>query len=532
MGEKGRQSDREMGRHGEPKHSGIFLNMSLLELSLSPRLRVSPSWFARLLIIVALSSLACGLRAADTTRPNILFLFADDQRYDTLGCAGHPIVQTPTIDRLANEGVRFQNAFVTTAVCWVSRAVVLTGQWARSHAEREAVPRVTPQALSTIYPVQLRAAGYRTGYFGKWHLQAPPGFEPAAQYDRYEAIGRNPYIKSLPDGTKRHETDLVCDRGIEFIQAQSKDRPFFLNLNFNAAHAEDNDRRPGQHYQWPSSVDGMYEDKTIPPPRLADPAIYERHPDFLKESINRARFFWGYDTPEKYQTNLRAYFRMISGIDRAIGRVIAALEQAGLADNTIIVYSADNGYYLGDRGFQGKWSHYDESLRVPLVIYDPRLPKAQRGRVAAQMALNVDLPATFLDWAGAKKPATYEGRSLTPILQGKAAADWRTHFFCEHLDLAPTLTWEGVRGQRYVYARYFDQKPAFEFLHDLQTDPDQLKNLANDATHAEALKKMRELCDAEMNARGGAVLPMDKRGGRKSPDAKKEKAAVRKTKAE
>ena len=211
---------------------------------------------------------------------------------------------------------------------------------------------------------------------------------------------------------------------------------------------------------------------------------------------------------------------MISGIDRAIGRVLTALEAAGLADNTIIVYSADNGYYLGDRGFQGKWSHYEESLRTPLVVYDPRLPKAQRGRVVDQMSLNVDLPATFLDWAGAKKPARYEGRSLAPLVENKTPADWRKHFFCEHVDLAPTLTWEGIRGERFVYARYFDQKPAFEFLHDLQTDPDELKNLANDPAQSAKLKEMRALCDKEMNARGGPLLSMEARGNRKDAGRK------------
>lgn len=481
------------------------------------------------LLAALLAASALNLLAGAAARPNIVFFFADDQRFDTLGAAGHPIVQTPTLDRLAAGGVRFSNAFVTTSVCWVSRASVLTGQWARTHAQRDAMPVVTPQSLGTIYPLQLRAAGYRTGYFGKWHLQAPPGYNPAAQFDRYEAIFRNPYFKTLPDGTKRHETDLICDRGIEFIQAQRKDQPFLLNLWFNAAHAEDGDKRPGSgHYPWPQSVDGLYEDRTIPPPRLGDPAIYERHPDFLKESINRQRFFWSYDTPEKYQTNLRAYFRMISGIDRAVGRVLAALEAAGLADNTIIVYSADNGYYLGDRGFQGKWSHYEESLRVPLVIYDPRLPRAQRGRVVEQMALNVDFAATFLDWAGVPQPAAYEGRSLVPLVQGKPPADWRKHFFCEHVDLAPTLTWEGVRGQRYVYARYFDQQPAYEFLHDLQRDPDQLQNLARDPAHAGVLREMRALCDVEMNARGGALLPLGDRtakragGGRKGAAKKAE----------
>ncbi|MDP3072528.1 MAG: sulfatase [Opitutaceae bacterium] len=460
--------------------------------------------------------------AATPSPPNILFFFADDQRHDTLGVAGHPIIQTPAIDRLAREGVRFRNAFVTTSVCWVSRSVILTGQWARSHAQRDAIPRVTPAALSTIYPLQLRAAGYRTGHFGKWHMTAPPGFDPAAQFDRYEAIGRNPYFKTLPDGSKRHETDLVADRAIEFLQTQPKGQPFALNLWFNASHAEDNDRRPGiGHYPWPPSADGLYEDRVIPPPRLGDPAIYERHPDFLKSSINRERFFWSYDTPEKYQTNVRAYLRMITGIDRALARVVAALERAGLAENTIIVYTADNGYYLGDRGFQGKWSHFEESLRVPLVIYDPRLPAAQRGRVLDQLALNVDLPATFLDWAGAKTPAAYEGRSLAPLVESRAPADWRRHFFCEHLDLAPTLTWEGVRGERYVYARYFDQQPAYEFLHDLRADPDELVNLAADPAHAAILREQRALCDQEMNARGGALLPLDQRGAKKSPAAKK-----------
>lgn len=480
--------------------------------------------------ILLISTLALRDASAAAARPNILFLFADDQRFDTLGVAGHPIVQTPTIDRLASEGVRFRNAFVTTSVCWVSRAVVLTGQWARTHVQRDAVPVVTPRALSTMFPVELRRAGYRTGHFGKWHMQSPPGFKPQEQYDVYEAIGRNPYFKTMPDGTKRHETDLVCDRGIEFIKSQPKDQPFCLNLWFNAAHAEDNDRRPGiGHHPWPQSVDGLYEDRTIPPPRLGDPAIYEQQPTFLKESINRERFFWGYDTPEKYQTNLRAYFRQITGIDRAVSRVLAALKDAGLAENTIIVYSADNGYYLGDRGFQGKWSHYEESLRVPLVIFDPRLPREQRGRVVDAMALNVDLPATFLDWAGVTKPAAYEGRSLAPIVQGRTPGDWRKHFFCEHLDLAPTLTWEGIRGERYVYARYFDQRPPAELLYDLQADPDELKNLASDPEQAATLKRMRNLCDAEMNARGGALLPMAERGARKP--AKGKKGAGRKDKS-
>jgi arylsulfatase A-like enzyme len=215
---------------------------------------------------------------------------------------------------------------------------------------------------------------------------------------------------------------------------------------------------------------------------------------------------------------------MITGIDNAIARVLKALEEAGLADNTIVIYSADNGYYLGDRGFQGKWSHFEESLRVPMIIHDPRVPKEQRGRVIAAMALNMDLPATFLDWAGVKAPATYRGRSLAPLVTGHKPADWRHEFFCEHVDLAPTLTWEGIRGERYVYARYFDQQPPFEFLHDLKADPAQLKNFAADPAAAKTLAEMRAKCDAAIKDFGGPVLPLAQRHAALPKAAPKNKA--------
>ena len=149
---------------------------------------------------------------------------------------------------------------------------------------------------------------------------------------------------------------------------------------FNACHAEDGDRRPGiGHFPWPRAVDGMYEEDEIAPPRLNDPKIFDNQPDFLKTTINRERFFWRWNSETKYRTNMRAYLRMVSGIDNAIGRFIRALEAQGLADNTIIVYTADNGFHLGNRGFAGKWSHYEESLRVPLIILEPRAPKSAHG---------------------------------------------------------------------------------------------------------------------------------------------------------
>ena len=280
-------------------------------------------------------------------------------------------------------------------------------------------------------------------------------------FDVRRRLGRNPYFKKQEDGSERHETQILGDWAIEFLQEQPKDQPFCLTVSFNATHAEDRDKRPGiGHYPWPKVMDGLYEDQTMPLPRLNDPAIYESQPEFLKRSINRQRFFWRWDTPEKYQTNMRAYFRMISGIDHVVGRLVAELEKQGLADNTIIIYSADNGYYLGDRGFAGKWTHYEQSLRVPLIIYDPRLPKEKRGHVRSEMALNSDLASTMIEWAGETPPASHTGRSLVPLTRGKTPSDWRTDFLCEFLAVPGTIPrWEGVRDVDWVYAALLCRRP-------------------------------------------------------------------------
>ncbi len=450
--------------------------------------------------------------AGKAQRPNILFFLTDDQRHDTLGCAGHRIVQTPTIDRLAAQGVRFENMFVSHSICWVSRTTILTGLTARTFGSPAQPDVAQPDALTHLFPDLMRTAGYRVGFFGKWHAKMPKGFQPAAHFDAFEAIFRNPYFKRQADGSQRHETELIADRGIEFLEQQSADQPFVLNLWFNAAHAEDRDRRPGSgHFPWPQAVDGMYDDQQIPPPRLGGEEIFANQPEFLKNSINRQRFFWRWDTPEKYQTNMRAYFRMLSGIDGAMRRVLDVLQARGLAENTIVVYSADNGYYMGDRGFAGKWSHYDQSLRVPLIIYDPRQAETPGGRVAEQLVLNLDFPATFLDWAGIGIPSAYQGRSLQPIVAGQPTPDWREETFHEHVALRPRLSWEGLRNPRFKYARYFDQQPPYEMLYDLRRDPDELQNIAGDPAYAATLEAMRQRCAGQVEAYGGPLAPYEPR---------------------
>ena len=432
-------------------------------------------------------------------RPNFLLLYADDQRNHTLGCAGHPIVKTPNIDRLANQGVRFENAYVTTSTCWVGRASLFTGCYERKHLYKVSSGALNSDLCNSSYFAVLKRAGYRTGHLGKEHVSISRE-SASAMWDVRRRIGRSPFFKDQPDGTKRHETQILGDWGINFLNEQPKDKPFCLQISFNATHAEDNDRRPGiGHFPWPKVTDGMYEDQKMPLPPLNDPAIYEAQPDFLKKSLNRQRYFWRWDSPEKYQTNMRAYFRMISGIDHVVGRLVTELKKQGLADNTVIIYTADNGYYLGDRGFAGKWTHYQESLRVPLIIYDPRLPNPQRGQVVPEMALNSDIASTLTELAGLPIPQAHTGRSLAPLIRGKQVADWRKDFLCEFLAVPITIPlWEGVHGESATYARYFvdgPDEPPYEFLHDLKKDPQQLTNLATDSDAQPLLKNMRNRCD-------------------------------------
>ena len=449
--------------------------------------------------------LASSLRAE--TPPNIVFFFADDQTTSTLGCYGNEVVQTPNIDSLATRGTRFAESFVSHPICWISRTTILTGLTGRSFSTPDNPEQATPEAVGNLYPDILRANGYRTGYYGKWHAKMPKGFVKEDHFDEFEAIGRNPFYKKMPDGTLRHETELIVDRGIEFIQNQPKGQPFALNLWFNACHAEDGDRRPGiGHFPWPRAVDGMYEDVVIAPPRLDTPEIFESQPDFLQTTINRERYFWRWNTDEKYQTNIRAYYRMVSGIDGAIGRFMEALEGVGLADNTIIVYSADNGFHMGNRGFAGKWSHYEESIRVPLIICDPRVPESEQGKVSDAIALNLDLPSTFLDWAGVEVPVVYQGHSLRPMVDGEKPAGWRTESFHEHVAVRSRIpSYDCIRDGNFKYVRYFDYD--HEFLHDLRKDPDELVNLADDPEYAPILMEMRERTEKRVEELGGPLAP-------------------------
>ena len=442
--------------------------------------------------------------AAERGRPNIIFLVTDDQRWDTLGCMGNQIIQTPHVDRLAEQGIVFDNCFVTTSICMTNRACIFTGQYAARHGVISFRTNFTPEQLAETYPGRLKRAGYYLGFIGKWGVGTPP--KDLFDYNQGWP-GQNRYLKNVqgkdvlayldpaskgngPELEQVHITAHMGGQAIEFIEGAPADRPFCLSLSFKAPHCQDG--QPAfRQFPYDPRLKRLYQDVTIPPAPLSQPAFFEALPEFLKTSENRTRWTVRFATEEMYQHSVKSYYRLITGVDRVVGRLVKKLEEKGLDDNTIIVYTGDNGFYLGERGFAGKWFPHEVSIRVPLVVYDPRLPPGRRGKRCDRTVLSIDLAPTVLTMAGAEVPRRMQGESLLPLIEGQDP-EWRSEFFYEHLFNHKTIPRnEAVRDERYKYIRYLDMEPPNEELYDLSADPDEGRNLAADPRHAETLARMR-----------------------------------------
>jgi arylsulfatase A-like enzyme len=288
-----------------------------------------------------------------------------------------------------------------------------------------------------------------------------------------------------------HLTNLMTPQAKEFIaSARTDDRPFCLSVSYKAPHAQDVD--PKQFLYAPRFAE-LYKDSTISKPATATEEDFARQPRFLQESEARVRWKKRFADEASYQEMVKAYFRLITGVDESVGEIMAALRAAGVAENTVVIVTGDNGYYLGEHGLADKWFGHEESIRVPLVISDPRLPESRRGARADQMALNIDLAPTMLAMAGIPAPASTQGRDLGPLLRGDKPENWRDEFFYEHLfEHKGIPKSEGVRTGRWAYWRYLgvDESEA-EWLYDLATDPAQTRNLAREAGAATVLGELR-----------------------------------------
>jgi len=427
---------------------------------------------------------------APSRRPNIIVLVTDDQRAGTLGCAGNPIIQTPNMDALASNGVMFTNAFVTTSICASSRASIFSGQWTARHGIKDFRTHFTPEALTQTYPMLLRGAGYRTGFVGKYGVGSARDL-PVDKYDYWRGFpGQGKYENKDENGNYIHMTRRMGNQAIEFLQGCSQDQPFCLSVSFKAPHCQDGD--PRQFIPDPVYND-LYEDVTIPRPETADPKYFNALPPFLRDSEARNRWKIRFADDEMYQRSVKNYYRLITGVDKAIGRMRDVLREKGLDEDTIIVVIGDNGFYLGEYGLAGKWYPHEKSIRVPLFVYDPRAPKGRRGRKLEHMALNVDVAPTVLDLAGVGVPDVMQGRSLAPLLRGKTS-EWRTEFYYEHpFEHKAIAKSEAVRTNRWKYMRY--PQYGHEELYDLRNDPNEVRNLAGEAAYGKTLESLRKRCN-------------------------------------
>ncbi|MBM4155938.1 MAG: DUF4976 domain-containing protein [Lentisphaerae bacterium] len=442
---------------------------------------------AAALLFAPASALPAGGEGAP--RPNLVFFFTDDQPQSAMGCMGNPHLKTPNMDRLAAEGVLFENSFVTTAICCSSRASLFSGQHMVRHGIDSFVKALSAEQWAGTYPVLLRAAGYRTAFLGKLAIgnpkTEPPGLcLPADRFDLWYGFPQS--IAFNQDG--RYLTTVMEEKAVRFIREQPKDKPFLLIMALKEPHGP-------RDFEDPDLPRDLVQGPFPRPATLSDEA-FVRLPAAIRASRNSVGPPFATDDAT-FQQEMAQTYRYVCRADLAVGRVMQAVRDAGLDGNTVVFFSSDNGSLDGAHRLHGKWSMYEESIRVPLIVRDPRLPAAARGR-RAQMALNIDIAPTMLAMAGVPVPAAMQGMDLRPILadpKTPGRADW----YYEHdIQLVgggkPLPRCEGVRSDRWKYTRYKDTEPAQEELFDLQADPREERNLAGDPAGAKTLASLRARC--------------------------------------
>ena len=447
------------------------------------RRTVRPRNMKSILILIVLAGGAFTTVHAAGKPMNILVLYADDWRFDTLGVAGNPVVKTPVLDRVSEASMRFTHNCVTTAICGVSRASLFTGQWMSRHGNPSFKMFKTP--WSETYPGLLRENGYYVGHVGKWHN----GKFPAKNFDFGRSYFGTHWIKEK-DGTKIHVTQKNENDALEFLKERPKNQPFCLTVAFFATHAEDHN--PRQFLPQQESMK-LYQNVDVPVPPNASEESWKRLPDFIDEkNEGRNRWHWRFDTPEKYQTMMKNYYRLASEVDATCGRILVELRKEGVLDSTLVIFTTDNGYYHAEHGLADKWYPHQESIRVPLIIHDPRMPEDQVGKTHDEFTLNVDLAPTILAAAGIPAPKRMQGRDIAPLYLAGNKPEWRDEYFYEHATLRNTSfipASEALvrKGWKYFYWPDFKREQLF----DLERDPREENDLAAAPEHADRLAEMR-----------------------------------------
>lgn len=442
-----------------------------------------------------LGSTAAACSAAPAPRPNFVFILIDDLRYNALNCMGLSFMKTPNIDRIAREGMNFANTFVVTSLCSPSRACFLTGQYAHTHGVTDNTNHNEISHKLVTFPKLLRDSGYETAYIGKIHMgndDAPrPGFDRWVSF-KGQGVYENPpmNVDGKQENAQGYMTDLLNGHALEFLN-RKRQNPFCLYLAHKAVHGpftpaeRHKDLYAGQAIPRKASVKDSLAGKPVLQRAVSVPAAPKKAAKKQGEGQRP-----GGPSDETILNQLRC----VSAIDDGVGQIYDSLAKTGQLDNTVFVFTSDNGYLWGEHGLGDKRACYEESIRIPMVARYPRLIKP--GRTARQDALNIDIAPTFLELAGVQIPAAVQGRSLVPVMRGNPAG-WRQSIFMEYFEEAQFQripTWQGVRTARWKYARY-PNLTGMDELYDLQSDPEEMKNLIADPSAQTALKEMQAELD-------------------------------------
>lgn len=466
------------------------------------------------------------LPAQADPRPNIVLIFTDDQRADAVGYAGNAAIHTPHLDKLAKAGLIFDQCFVNTSICSVSRANILSGQYPSRHGIDDFFKTFTPEQLDQTVPGRLRKAGYQTAFFGKWGIGDKPAstHQGAAVFDywagqpmqtcffhepdcRYVAF--NGFARPLDDlcdcpadadgklgyrnriGKKNLKDPVHVDSQVtplhvtRFLEGRDEDKPFCLMLFFKSPHSPFAD--------WDPEVKSVTDERKLPAPTASTIENASQEPAIIKGSLGWPSGQVMLKKPGHLQAHMRDYYRLVSSMDLGVGRIMAELEKRQLADNTVVLFTSDNGHFLGEHGLAGKWLMYEPSIRVPGFLHDPRQPGGKRSE---ELVITTDFSVTMLALAGIAIPEDMTGRDLTPLLKGTADT-WRKDFYYDqpysHRGAIPRTI--GVRTATHTYTRYIDVQPPFEQLFDLRNDPDQRHNLAGSSEQKPLLRKLRQRCN-------------------------------------
>ena len=424
---------------------------------------------------------------------NVVFILTDDHRYDFMGFTGKlPWLKTPALDKMAKEGAWFKNSFVTTSLCSPSRASILTGQYSHVHTVVDNNAPAPPELV--FFPQYLQQAGYQTSFFGKWHMGGDsdmprPGFNHWESF-KGQGVYYNPQLnidgKEVQYKDSTYITDLLTEHAIGWLKSRDKTKPFFLYLSHKAVHAP---VMPAKRHV------GMYKNMPYPLPATYYQTLGE---DYKKlgwpEWVKQQRYSWHgvdyiYHTHQNIEEIVQTYCETLMAVDESVATVMKYLEDNGLENNTMVIYMGDNGFSWGEHGLIDKRHFYEESVKVPFLVYAPGVFKG--GQTIEKMEQNVDVAPTILEMAGLKKPDYMPGKSIVPLLKGDTT-NWRDKIFYEYYweyDFPMTPTTFGVRTDQYKYIRYagiWDQNE----LYDIKNDPNEIHNLINESKYQSIAEKM------------------------------------------